>query len=299
MEKPMEFEIKRVYADLRKSEQKAADWYLAYDGPLEDLSLASFAEAAGVSQPTVIRFLRALGLDGFKEFKCQMLKRIGMPRTLEKASETGSFPPPLVYGYAISEKDCPEEVPGRVVAQAASYLDDTLKHISPTRLSEAAALIRSARRIGVYYVENSVSIAQDLATKLLYLGFQCVTYDDFYLQQVSANNLGPGDVAIGISYSGCSRNTVDVMKLAKRRGAATIVLTNFEKSIISRYADVLLCTCNRQLLYGNAIFSRTSQIAVVDMLYMRIILEDYEHYTRKLEENSRILRGQAYLKKNL
>ena len=137
-----------------------------------------------------------------------------------------------------------------------------------------------------------------MVTKLLYLGFNCLTYGDFYLQHVSASNLGPGDVAVGISYSGYSRNTVDVMKMARRKGASTIVLTNFEDSLISRYADILLCTENSQALYGNAIFSRTSQIALVDMIYMRIILSDFKRFTGKLDESSRIVRGQAYDEKS-
>ena len=62
------------------------------------------------------------------------------------------------------------------------------------------------------------------------------------------SNLDSRDVAIGISYSGSSKNTVDVMKLAKKKGAATIAITNFEHSLIAGYADILLCTSSQQLL---------------------------------------------------
>ena len=46
-----EFNIKKLYADLRPSEQKVADYYLGYAGQLEELSLVPMAKAAGVSQP--------------------------------------------------------------------------------------------------------------------------------------------------------------------------------------------------------------------------------------------------------
>ncbi|MDO5417248.1 MAG: MurR/RpiR family transcriptional regulator [Lachnospiraceae bacterium] len=293
MSRPYEFEIKKMYADLRRSEQKAADYYLHYDGPLEELSLASMAEAAEISQPTVMRFVKALGFRGFKEFKYGILKDSGRDEEAGE-SEDRLVPPPLVYGYAISEKDLPEDVPGRVVAQAGAYLDDTLKHISASDVSRAAEMICSARQIAIYYVENSASIAHDLLTKLLYLGFNCIFYSDFYLQQVSAANLSEGDLAIGISYSGTSKNTVDVMKLARKKGASSIAITNFPDSLVGKYSDIVLETGNQQLLYGNAIFSRTSQIAVVDMIYTGIILRDYKKYTKKLDESSRIVREQAY-----
>lgn len=168
------------------------------------------------------------------------------------------------------------------------------KHISPSEIIKAAGMICSAGQVAVYYVENSATVANDLVTKLLYLGINCVTYNDVYLQQISAGNLGEQDVAIGISYSGTSKSTVDVMKLAKRKGASTIVLTNYDDVLIGKYADIMLCTGNRQQLYGNAIFSRTSQIAVVDMIYTGIILRDYPKYTKKLDESSRIVRNQTY-----
>ena len=204
------------------------------------------------------------------------------------------MPPPLVCGYGISEEDRPEEVPGQVITRTISYLDDALKHISPSEIIKAAGRICSAGQEAVYYVENSATVANDLVTKLLYLGINCVTYNDVYLQQISAGNLGEQDVAIGISYSGTSKSTVDVMKLAKRKGASTIVLTNYDDVLIGKYADIMLCTGNRQQLYGNAIFSRTSQIAVVDMIYTGIILRDYPKYTKKLDESSRIVRNQTY-----
>ena len=302
MAKPFEFNIKKLYADLRPSEQKVADYYLGYAGQLEELSLVPMAKAAGVSKPTVMRFVKALGFGGFREFKYAVLKAASGRGSTEADAKAdsrvdgsgGAVPPPLVCGYGISEEDRPEEVPGQVITRTISYLDDALKHISPSEIIKAAGMICSAGQVAVYYVENSATVAHDLVTKLLYLGINCVTYNDVYLQQISAGNLGEQDVAIGISYSGTSKSTVDVMKLAKRKGASTIVLTNYDDVLIGKYADIMLCTGNRQQLYGNAIFSRTSQIAVVDMIYTGIILRDYPKYTKKLDESSRIVRNQTY-----
>lgn len=296
MAKPFEFEIKKIYADLRRSEQKVADCYLNYQGELEDLGLVQISEAAGVSQPTVMRFVQAIGFQGFKEFKYAVLKnyRKNEVQGGEDREDSSVFPPPVVGGCRISEKDCLEEVSGRVVSQSIVSLDETLKHVSASEVARAAKKICEARQIAIYYVENSASVANDLLTKLLYLGFNCVTYSDSYLQQISANNLSEQDVAIGISYSGTSKNTVDVMKLAKKKKAGTIVITNFQDSLIAKYADILLCSGNQQLMYGNAIFSRASQIAIVDMIYMGVILQDYPKYTKKLDGSSRVIKNQTY-----
>lgn len=185
MKKPYEFEIKARYAGLRMSERKVADTYLSWDKDFEELSLAALAEKAGVSQPSVMRFVKAMGFDGFKEFKYAILKARGEQEAIgEDEKNSAGFPPPLVYGYAISEGDSLEEMPGRIISQAVSCLGDTLKQISSEKIQKAAEMICSARQIAVYYVENSASVAQDLATKLLYLGFNCMMYSDIYLQEI-------------------------------------------------------------------------------------------------------------------
>lgn len=90
-------------------------------------------------------------------------------------------------------------------------LEETLKSIRTREYQKAVEAILAARKIVIYSVENSVCTASDLMTKLLYLGLDCRMYGDYYLQNVSAGNLGREDLAIGISYSGYSRHTVDML----------------------------------------------------------------------------------------
>ena len=122
----------------------------------------------------------------------------------------------------------------------------------------------------------------------------CCAYSDYYMQNVSAGNLTEKDVAVGISYSGNSRSTVDAMRTAHENGVKTISITNFENSLIEKYSDLVLRTSNRQHFYGDAIFSRVSQLAVVDMIYTGIMLSDYEKYTAILDRSSRLIQAQAY-----
>lgn len=72
------------------------------------------------------------------------------------------------------------------------------------------------------------------------------------------------------------------------------MITSFRNSLISRYADLLICTSQEQLFYGDAIFSRTSQMMVVDMIYMGLIASDYDRFAKQLDKNSRTIRDKAY-----
>ena len=286
MDALMRRKIESVYGRLRPSEKKTADYLLEYRGRAGDLLLEELAREAGVSQPTILRFVKALGYRGFREFKYALVQEEGREQREEGEIE--------LYGFRLSSRDKLEEIPGKIVGTSIRMLEETLKSIRAKDYEQAVEAILRARSIVIYSVENSVCTASDLMTKLLYLGLDCRMYGDYYLQNVSATNLGKEDLAIGISYSGCSRHTVEMMALARKAGAGTLVLTNFENSLIARYADILLCASNRQFLCGDTIFSRISQMALVDMLYAGVLNRDYGRLSKKLNKTSSIVNKRAY-----
>lgn len=281
------FEIKGKYASLRKSEQKVADYILGHLQEAGGMSMTEIAEKAKVSQPTIARFAKAIGFESYKKLKVALIQE-----NAKEAEETTKRAP--LHGFKLGSEDRPEDIPARVVTTTINALEEALKGISGKKLREVVDLITKADNVVVYGVENSSTTIADLVTKLMYLGINCRSYEDYYLQSISASNLTGRDVAIGISYSGCSTNTVDVMKLAKKSGAKTIALTNFENSPISRHSDICICTSNEQFLYGDAIFSRTVQLAIVDMIYMGILTSDYRKYTKKMDRSSKIISNRAY-----
>lgn len=292
MEYTVKQKIQSVYAALRSSEQKAADYVLAYKGEAERLLIEEVAAGAQVSQPTVIRFVKACGYAGFRDLKYAMIQEEILRKTAQQ--EEGEPAGLGLYGFRFSGEEPLEEIPGKIVNTSIQMLEETLKNIQVKEYKRAVRAITEAEHIVLYSVENSNCTASDLMTKLTYLGFHCVMYADYYMQSVSAGNLKKGDLAIGISYSGYSKNTVEMMKMAKKAGAKTLVITNFENALIAKYADILLCASNRQFLFGNAIFSRISQLALVDMLYVGVLNENYPGLSKKLKKSSELIKERAY-----
>lgn len=287
MQKTIEQRIRSGYGDMRKSEQRAADYILDHLNHVRELSLDRLAGEAGVSQPTVIRMLKALGFKGYREFRDQLLREYAR-------DEEGEGRTTPLYGYPLHKGERLEDIPRNMTAMTERMLQETLKNFSVKTYKQNVEVLKHARIIDIYSVENSEVTAQDFVAKLLYLGFSCRHFGDHYYQRIAAGSLTSEDVAVGISYSGSSKDTVDVMKTAKKAGATTIVLTNFKDSPISRYADYLICTSQEQLFYGDAIFSRASQLLIVDMIYMGIIASDYDYYVRQLDSCEKVVREHAY-----
>ncbi len=280
--------IEAKYGDLRASEQKVANYILNDLSKVSKMSLRELSDQCNVSQPTVLRMVKAIGFAGFKEFRNAVIVEIA------KSEETMAVHQPM-YGFPLEKEDRLEDVPKKIVTTTARVLEDNLKNISIKTYKKIIEILNHARMIDIYSVENSNVAARDLLTKLLYLGLNCRHMDDDYHQRICAGNLTEEDAAIGISYSGCSRDTVEAIKAAKKSKATTIVITNFRDSIISRYADYLICTSQEQLFYGDAIFSRTSQLVLVDMIYMGLLLSDYDRYSKRLDASSKLIRNKAYM----
>ena len=280
-------QIEAGYGDLRRSEKQAADYILSHMEEAADLPLDRLAYSAKVSQPTVLRMLKALGFNGYKDFRYQLVAELARETDLEK-------PDQIMYGYTLSRQDTLEEIPIKMAATTQRMMEETLKNFSGKSYQKAVQKLKKARLIDIYSVENSEVTAMDLLTKLLYLGLPCRHFSDYYFQRISAGSLTSEDVAVGISYSGESKDTVDVMRTARKAGACTIVITNFRDSTIAKYADILICTSQEQFFYGDAIFSRTTQLLIVDMIYMGIIASDYERYVEQLNRCEKVVREKAY-----
>lgn len=282
------YRIRSAYASLRKSEQRVADYVLAHEQVCRKITLEELAKRSGVSQPTVMRFVKALGYENFKDFKYQLMEE-KIKENLPDRSEQYAM-----HGYSLKPSDNLKIIPAKVVATSVKSIEDMLKSISGEEFERTIRMIAGARRIMLCCVENSSATAKDLMIKLLYLGYDCRYDEDYYIQQIAAAALTEEDVMIGISYSGQSKDTVDVMKTAKKAGAQTICITNFKESKISKWSDVVLCGSQEQWMYGDSIFSRTTQMVLNDMIYMGLIAQDYEKCTDRLDENSRIIRNKAY-----
>ena len=187
-----------------------------------------------------------------------------------------------------------EDVPGRIIQNTINLLQDSLQAISAKKLKKAVRAIEKAERVCIFSVENSNAVAEDLQTKLMYLGICCEYTKDYYLQSIQAGHMKKGEVAIGISYSGTSINTVDVLKQAKKNGATTIAITNFDKTPLVEQADIVILTSDKQFLYGNDIFSRTIHMAVVDMIYMGLLVDNYEKYSQRLRRSGKMVYRRSY-----
>lgn len=284
-----EYKIKNMYNTLRSSEKKVADYVLVNGHSVSTMTLAQLSQAVGVSEPTIVRFVKSIGCNGYSEFKMELMKDWGRESVVQKSDSE------LLVELHIDKNDKVEDIPGKMIGMTIKALEDTYKIIDTDNYKKAIKMIKSANIIDVYGVGNSGSIASDIMNKFLRIGLNCRAYSDNHIQQICASHLTKKDLVIAISHSGSTIDTVNALKIAKKSGAKTIALTNYKASTISEYADITFYTGDSETtFYSETMVSRISQLAIVDMLYMGILISDYDLYTKRLDKINMLVKDKNY-----
>ena len=69
-------QIKNTLPELRKSEKIVASFILDDPKSVITMKTAEASSAMGISEPTLIRFCKAMGFSGYQEFKINLLNHL-------------------------------------------------------------------------------------------------------------------------------------------------------------------------------------------------------------------------------
>src|SRR5690606_31092400 len=125
--------------------------------------------------------------------------------------------------------------------------------------------IHSAQQRDLYGIGGSAQIARDVGHKFLRIGLRASVFDDAHMMLMSASLLGPQDIAIAFSHSGNTTAVIEAIQLARRNGARTLAITNYEHSPLARQAEIVLCsTAQGSPLMGENAAARIAQLNILD-----------------------------------
>lgn len=273
--------IKDLYGEMGHSERKIADWVILNFQEIIGLSISELAVRCDCGEATIVRFSRRLGLSGYQELK------------LKIAQESANTAAGGVLG--IEPDDTCFDIFNKRIREIAVALENTKTVLSSEQIERAAKAIQTARRIVVFGLGNSASVAVDAQHKFLRAGLDAVAYCDNHMQAIAASHLHKGDVAIGISHSGASIDVVDALKTARETGATTICITNFGNSPINEHSDIVLNTRSDETKYSIlAMSSRIAQLAIFDALYTYIVMHTNKAAVKAIKETETALLSKKY-----
>ena len=270
--------IKMLYNTLGTAEKKIADWIAENPGKIISLSIVELAERCKCSEATIVRFSKKVGAEGYQGLKIAL------------ASETR----PTV-STTITANDTAGEMFDKVCNEIYCSLELTKKALDPAKLSAVASALCNARKIALFGLGNSASVALDASHKFIRAGLNATACSDNHMQMIVASHRSGGDVAIGVSHSGSSKDIVEALKVAKEHGATTVAITNVGKSPIDKVSDFVLHTSSSESEYTIlALNSRIAQLAIVDTLYYYVVFNLSDMAIDAIKETERSLRSKKY-----
>ncbi|ACI18455.1 MurR/RpiR family transcriptional regulator [Dictyoglomus thermophilum] len=273
MEKNVLEKIKEQKDNFRDSEEKVANYILAHWQDVLHLPITELAERIGVSEATIVRMCKKLGLRGFQELKI--------------ALATEKIQPIKTIHQAVQEGDDLETILKKVFSANIRAMESTLNVISVKEIERAIEAILNARQLQIYGVGGSGPVALDAQHKFMKTGIPTVAYVDSHMMAMSASILEPQDVVIGISASGSSKDIIDALELAKNRGATTIGITHYARTPLDRVLDIKLSVSSEETFYRTESTSaRIAQLSIIDTLYIGVALRRLD----KIIENLKLTR---------
>lgn len=267
--------IEQLYDSFTKSEKIVADYVFANPQKVLYISITDLAEQCGVGDTTVFRFCKALKTNGYQEFKMLLAQDVAGSKGLDGDVLMGS----------IKSEDSAMVVCQKALAMDIAALNETFNVLDFDMVTRATDMIASARRIHFFGMGSSGVIALEARQKFMRILPNVDYVSDCHMQYMAASLMDSRDLAVFFSYSGSTKDIIEIHNLVKQNGCKSIVITRFAKTQLAAHADVvLLCGSNEGPLDGGASSTSIVQLYLLDVLYLQYYIR---HYNQANENKAR------------
>lgn len=237
-------------------------------------SIASLANAAQVSEPTVNRFCHKLGCDGYPDFKLRLAQEI---------SSSGQL-----FVENLSVDDDSSMVIQKIMSSIQTSIQSLANSIDPDSLASAADLIANCKTVNFFGMGASSSVALDAQHKFFRFGIPAIAHTDFINQRMMCSMLAKEDVAVFISYTGRTDVMITNAELARECGASIIGITAKSSPLAAQCGVVLNAVTAEDTDLFTPMTSRIIHLAVIDMLATSVALklgESVEENIKSIKKN--------------
>jgi DNA-binding MurR/RpiR family transcriptional regulator len=264
--------------------QRVAEQVLTDPAAAARATIVELAERSGTSPATVTRFCRALGFEGYSDL------RLGIAGETGRAARSAGWT--VDIGREIQPTDPLERVLGQIMAADTRAMHDTATLLDLREVERAADAIAAASRVDIYGASGSALVGAEMQFSLHRIGVAAWAWSDVHNGLASASQLRTGDVALGISHSGQTRETTEMIAEAGSRGAITVALTKFPRSPLAEVADIVLLTAAQDTTFRpDALSARHPQLVVLDLLYIAVAQRTHERAHAAFQRTARAVDG--------
>ena len=243
-----------------------------------EMDIHTMAKKCFCSPATIVRICKKNGFSGFKELKQALWNDMNFSKQLMQVNLD-----------APSGEKIPNIV-ANVLNTNIMAIQNIYNLLDFDELDRIVALLLSQRYVYLYGIGASFLVAKDFQQKLERINKRTFLYEDIHLQLISSTNLEPGDVAIIVSYSGLTKEIIEIARNVKMCGGKIIAITKYGTNKLSSMSDFnLFVPILEKPLRVGASSSRVSQLSVVDIVYNTYISLEKDKFMEKILSTNKLL----------
>jgi DNA-binding MurR/RpiR family transcriptional regulator len=267
-------EVSKVYYQLTSAEKKVADYVSAETSKVPYQSISELASACGVADATVSRFCRRLGCNGFSAFKLAVAST---------AMNIRSADGPL--SGEVTQTDSIPVMCRKISTSIAEAVAQTQELVDPKTIRRVADILLKANKVLCMGQGGSMIMAEEAAHMFTTTFGNFFAIRDNHIQAINAAQLNKDDVVLYFSYSGATRDLLDILPIVQKRKATSILITRFPNSPGAALADVILqCGSNENPLQLGSAEARVAQIYLLDVLLSEMCRRDVKACEKRRED---------------
>ena len=266
----------RTHLDsLSKSERKVALAVLKNPELAIAENITALARNAQVSEPTVVRFCRAIGYDGWQEFKLKLAQ--GLALALPGADES---PMP---------DDLASDLVNKICSRSINTLLDLRNNLRPEAIQRALDVLVQSNKIEFYGQGTSGVVAADAQHKFFRSGVPTVAYSDPHIHSISASLLKKGDTVVAISQRGNSAALLRSVQLARKMEADIIALTPSGTPLAELATVLVPIDLSFNTDPYTPLSARLAHLVVIDILAVGLALKRGPEFRSKMQNAQKAL----------
>ncbi|MGY8862575.1 MAG: transcriptional regulator HexR [Pseudomonadales bacterium] len=259
---------------LNRSERKVAKVIAADPQSATRMSIAALAELAQVSEPTVNRMCRSFGLKGYPDFKLELAQ--SMARGTPYVSQS------------VNQNDTAAQYTDKIFTSTMASLDAARQQVDSKTIERAVDYLSQAHQICFCGMGASGAVAQDALHKFFRFNIPVVAHNDYLMMRMTAAAAKRGDVLVLFSFTGRTKEMLEVARIGRGAGALVISITAPNSPLAHESSLVLDVQAPEDTDVYMPMQSRMIQLTLIDVLATGVILrrgEDFHSHLKAIKQS--------------
>lgn len=259
------------------AEKNVLRYILDHPREVAEMDIHKLAKLSYSSAATIVRICQKNGFRGFKAVKIALLNDLSLSDEIFRKQVSD-----------IADNDI-DKIVQVVLNKSIDAIKNTYNLIDYTQLNKIIALIDEAKVIRLFGIGASFLVCKDFQQKLERINKLSVLYEDTHMQKISASSCKQGDLAFVVSYSGQTKEILEIANLLKANGACLISLTRYDHNSLMTLANYnLFVPALEEVQRVSAGSSRISQLSVVDIIYSAYIEQRANRLANRIVETGQL-----------